>query len=73
MQKDPLNTLKQSLDQLLQTDTSIKRKNKKEFEQKRDLFINIINQFEHSITKSFLIEKDYKKIFLNTKKIFIKL
>ena len=44
MQKDPLNTLKQSLDQLLQTDTSIKRRNKKEFEQKRDLFINIINQ-----------------------------
>ena len=60
MQKDPLNTLKQSLDQLLQTDTSIKRKNKKEFEQKRDLFINIINQFELSITKSFLLEKDYK-------------
>ena len=60
MQKDPLNTLKLSLDQLLQTDTSIKRRNKKEFEKKRDLFINIINQFEHSITKSFLIEKDYK-------------
>ena len=60
MQKEPLNTLKLSLDQLLQTDTSIKRRNKKEFEKKRDLFINIINQFEHSITKSFLIEKDYK-------------
>ncbi len=60
MSKDPLNSLKQSLDQLLQADTSIKRKNKKSFDNKRDLFINVINQFEHAITKSYLIEKDYK-------------
>jgi hypothetical protein len=60
MGKDPLNLLKQSLDQLLQADTSIKRKNKKSYDQKRDLFINVINQFEHAITKSYLLEKDYK-------------
>jgi len=60
MGKDPLNLLKQSLDQLLQADTSIKRKNKKSYDQKRELFINVINQFEHAITKSYLIEKDYK-------------
>lgn len=60
MQKDPLYNLKQSLDQLLQADTSIKRKNKKDFDQKRDLFINIVNNFEHAITKSYLLEKDYK-------------
>lgn len=60
MSKDPLNSLKQSLDQLLQADTSIKRKNKKSFDQKRDLFINVINQFEAAITKSYLLEKDYK-------------
>ena len=60
MSKDPLNSLKQSLDQLLQADTSIKRKNKKSYDQKRDLFINVINQFESAITKSYLIEKDYK-------------
>ena len=57
---DPLNNLKQSLDQLLQADTSIKRKNKKSYDQKRDLFINIINQFEAAITKSYLLEKDHK-------------
>ncbi len=60
MSKDPLYYLKQSLDQLLQADTSIKRKNKKSFDQKRDLFINVINQFEHVITKTYLLEKDYK-------------
>jgi len=60
MSKDPLNSLKQSLDQLLQADTSIKRKNKKSYDQKRDLFINIINQFEAATTKSYLLEKDFK-------------
>jgi|TARA_R110000823_G_C15661253_1_gene472088 hypothetical protein len=60
MSKDPLNSLKQSLDQLLQADTSIKRKNKKSYDQKRDLFINVVNQFEHAITKSYLLEKDFK-------------
>lgn len=60
MSKDPLNSLKQSLDQLLQADTSIRRKNKKSYDQKRDLFINVINQFEAAITKSYLLEKDYK-------------
>jgi len=60
MSKDPLNSLKQSLDQLLQADTSIKRKNKKSYDQKRDLFINVINQFEAAITKSYLLEKDFK-------------
>jgi|TARA_R110000787_G_scaffold232266_1_gene339484 ATP-dependent exoDNAse (exonuclease V) beta subunit len=60
MSKDPLNSLKQSLDQLLQADTSIKRKNKKSYDQKRELFINIINQFEHAISKSYLLEKDFK-------------
>ncbi len=60
MSNDPLNSLKQSLDQLLQADTSIKRKNKKSYDQKRDLFINIINQFEAAITKSYLLEKDFK-------------
>ena len=60
MSKDPLNSLKQSLDQLLQADTSIKRKNKKSYDQKRDLFINVINQFESAITKSYLLEKDFK-------------
>ena len=60
MSKDPLHSLKQSLDQLLQADTSIKRKNKKSYDQKRDLFINVINQFEAAITKSYLLEKDHK-------------
>jgi len=60
MSKEPLNSLKQSLDQLLQADTSIKRKNKKSYDQKRDLFINVINQFEAAITKSYLLEKDFK-------------
>jgi len=60
MSNDPLSSLKQSLDQLLQADTSIKRKNKKSYDQKRDLFINVINQFEAAITKSYLLEKDYK-------------
>ena len=60
MGKDPLKSLKQSLDQLLQADTAIKRKNKKSYDQKRDLFINVVNQFEHAITKSYLLEKDYK-------------
>ena len=57
---DPLNNLKQSLDQLLQADTSIKRKNKKVYDQKKELFINLINQFETSITRSYLMEKDFK-------------
>jgi hypothetical protein len=43
----------------LQADTSIKRKNKKAFDQKKDLFINLINQFEYAISKSYLIEKDF--------------
>ena len=60
MVKNSLELLKQSLDQLLQADTSVKRKKLKEFEQKRDLFINVINQFEAAITKSYLLEKDYK-------------
>ena len=60
MSKDPLNSLKQSLDQLLQADTSIRRKNKKSYDQKRDLFINVVNQFEYAITKSYLLEKDFK-------------
>ena len=60
MSQDPLNSLKQSLDQLLQADTSIKRKNKKSYDQKRDLFINVVNQFEYAITKSYLLEKDFK-------------
>jgi len=63
MSQDPLSSLhslKQSLDQLLQADTSIKRKNKKSYDQKRDLFLNIINQFEAAITKSYLLEKDHK-------------
>ena len=59
MRIDPLDLLKQSLDQLLQADTSIKRKNKKAFDQKKDLFINLINQFEYAISKSYLIEKDF--------------
>ena len=57
---DPLNNLKQSLDQLLQADTSINRKNKKIYDQKKELFINLINQFETSITRSYLMEKDFK-------------
>ena len=57
---DPLNNLKQSLDQLLQADTSIKRKNRKIYDQKKELFINLINQFETSITRSYLMEKDFK-------------
>ena len=57
---DPLSNLKQSLDQLLQADTSIKRKNKKIYDQKKELFINLINQFENSITRSYLMEKDFK-------------
>jgi hypothetical protein len=60
MEKDPLNSLKKSLDQLLQADTSIKRKNKKAFDQKRDLFINIVNQIEFVTTQSYLLEKDFK-------------
>ena len=59
MRTDPLHLLKQSLDQLLQADTSIKRKNKKAFDQKRDLFIHLINQFEYAISKSYLLEKDF--------------
>jgi hypothetical protein len=59
MRTDPLNLLKQSLDQLLQADTSIKRKNKKAFDQKQDLFIHLINQFEYAISKSYLLEKDF--------------
>jgi len=57
---EPLHFLKQSLDQLLQANTAIKRKNKKSYDQKRDLFINIINQFEAAITNSYLLEKDHK-------------
>ena len=57
---DPLRNLKQSLDQLLQADTSIKRKNKKIYEQKKELIINLINQFEKAITRSYLMEKDFK-------------
>jgi len=57
---DPLGNLKQSLDQLLQADTSIKRKNKKIYDQKKELFINLINQFEKAITRSYLMEKDFK-------------
>lgn len=60
MENDPLNSLKKSLDQLLQADTSIKRKNKKAFDQKRDLFINIVNQIEYVTTQSYLLEKDFK-------------
>jgi hypothetical protein len=45
---------------LLQADTSIKRKNKKAFDQKRDLFINIVNQIEFVTTQSYLLEKDFK-------------
>jgi hypothetical protein len=60
MEKDPLDSLKKSLDQLLQADTSIKRKNKKAFDQKRDLFINIVNQIEFVTTQSYLLEKDFK-------------
>ena len=59
MRTDPLHLLKQSLYQLLQADTSIKRKNKKAFDQKRDLFIHLINQFEYAISKSYLLEKDF--------------
>jgi hypothetical protein len=58
--EEPLSQLKQSLDQLLQGDTSIKRKNKTVFLQKKDLFINIINHYEAAITKSYLLEKDFK-------------
>ena len=57
---DPLSNLKESLDQLLQADTSIKRKNKKIYDQKKELFINLINQFEKAITRSYLMEKDFK-------------
>ena len=60
MSKDPLNTLKQSLDQLLQADTSVKRKNKKIYDQRKELFVNLINQFEVTITRSYLMEKDFK-------------
>jgi len=60
MEKDPLDSLKKSLDQLLQADTSIKRKNKKAFDQKRDLFINIVNQIEFITTQSYLLEKDFR-------------
>jgi len=60
MSKDPLNTLKQSLDQLLQADTSVKRKNKQIYDQRKELFINLINQFEVTITRSYLMEKDFK-------------
>jgi len=60
MEKDPLDSLKKSLDQLLQADTSIKRKNKKAFDQKRDLFISIVNQIEYVTTQSYLLEKDFK-------------
>jgi hypothetical protein len=45
---------------LLQADTSIKRKNKKSFDQKRDLFINIVNQIEFITTQSYLLEKDFR-------------
>ena len=58
--KEPLNLMKQSLDQLLQADTSIKRKNKTTFFKKKDLFINIVNHYEAAITKSYLLEKDFK-------------
>ena len=58
--KEPLSLLKQSLDQLLQADTSIKRKNKTTFFKKKDLFINIVNHYEAAITKSYLLEKDFK-------------
>jgi len=58
--KEPLSLLKRSLDQLLQADTSIKRKNKTTFFKKKDLFINIINHYEAAITKSYLLEKDFK-------------
>ena len=60
MVKNSLELLKQSLDQLLQAVTAVKRKKLNEFEQKRDLFINVINQFEAAITKSYLLEKDHK-------------
>jgi hypothetical protein len=59
MSEDPLNNLKRSLDQLLQADTSIKRKHNKRYIQKRDLFINLINHFESCINKSHLLEKDF--------------
>ena len=58
--KEPLNLLKQSLDQLLQAYTSIKRKNKTTFFKEKDLFINIVNHYEAAITKSYLLEKDFK-------------
>ena len=58
--EEPLSQLKQSLDQLLQADTSIRRKNKTVFLQKKDLFINIINHYEAAITKSYLLEKDFR-------------
>jgi len=59
MEKDPLDLLKQSLNQLLQADTSIKRKNKKIFDQKKDLFINLVNQMEYAVTKSYTLKRDY--------------
>tara|TARA_R110000787_G_scaffold29203_1_gene79305 strand:- start:883 stop:1302 length:420 start_codon:yes stop_codon:yes gene_type:complete len=58
--KEPLSQLKESLDQLLQADTSIKRKNKTTFLKKKDLFLNIINHYESAVTKSYLLEKDFK-------------
>jgi len=58
--KEPLSQLKESLDQLLQADTSIKRKNKTTFLKKKDLFLNIINHYESAVTKSYLLEKYFK-------------
>ena len=59
MRTDPLDLLKQSLDQLLQADTSIKRKNKKAFDQKKELFLSLVNQLEYCVHKSYLLEKDF--------------
>jgi hypothetical protein len=44
----------------LQADTSVKRKNKQIYDQRKELFINLINQFEVTITRSYLMEKDFK-------------
>ena len=54
--------LKQSLDQLLQADTSIKRKIKNHTIFKNERFVYQCGKpiTNHAITKSYLLEKDFK-------------
>lgn len=68
-----LEIIRQAVDQILNVNSNLKRRNKKEFDKQRELFMQIIQQLEAISTRSSLLYADLKVDFGSYDEAFLEI